>query len=97
MSPPEIPQPNQSRATDERTRKPVRFQDSALAQNKLAVLAILFFVTGFLGLPLLWICKKFSNAERWIWAVVNTVYTCTLIWIVIKICMWSWNQISQAF
>ena len=73
----------------------VAFRDSELVQSKLAVLAMLFFVTGFLGLPLLWLCRRFSPAERWIWAIINTVYTCVLIWIVYKICMWSWNQISQ--
>ncbi len=90
MNPSELPRP-------EPPVKPARFQDAALVQNKFAVLAVLFFVTGFLGLPLLWICRNFSNTERWIWAVLNTLYTCTLIWIVAKICMWSWNQISQAF
>lgn len=74
-----------------------RFQDSALVQNKLAVLAILFFVTGFLGLPLLWLSPRFSNVERWVWAILNSIYTCALIWIVFKICMWSWAQISSSF
>jgi len=74
-----------------------RFKDSAVVQSKLAVLAVLFFVTGFLGLPLLWLCKNFSTAERWFWAIANTIYTCALIWIVFKICMWSWNRISQSF
>ena len=74
-----------------------RFQDSVLVQNKIAVLAVLFFVTGFLGLPLLWLSPLFSNAERWIWATINTIYTCTLVWIVFKICMWSWTQISSSF
>ena len=74
-----------------------RFQDSVLVQSKLAVLAVLFFVTGFLGLPLLWLSPRFSNVERWIWAILNTIYTCTLIWIVFKICMWSWAQISSGF
>ena len=32
-----------------------------LIQNKLAVLACLFFVTGFLGLPLLWMNRRFST------------------------------------
>lgn len=74
-----------------------QFRDSVLVQNKFAVLAVLFFVTGFLGLPLLWLCPRFSNAERWIWAIINTIYTCALIWIVIRICMWSWAQISSTF
>jgi hypothetical protein len=74
-----------------------RFQDSVLVQNKVAVLAVLFFVTGFLGLPLLWLSPRFSKVERWMWAILNTIYTCTLIWIVFKICVWSWTRISSGF
>ncbi len=54
-------QSGQSAAFDSRVQTPprVRFRDSELVQNKFAVLGILFFVTGFLGLPLLWLCRGF--------------------------------------
>lgn len=92
-------QSGQSAAFDSRVQTPqrVRFRDSELVQNKFAVLGMLFFVTGFLGLPLLWLCRGFSNAERWFWAITNTIYTSVLIWIVYRICLWSWNQISPIF
>jgi len=86
-----------ARAPQPRGQNSGRFQDSALVQNKLAVLAVMFLVTGFLGLPLLWLCKKFSNAERWTWAVINTIYTCALIWVVVQVCLWSWGRISASF
>lgn len=64
-----------------------------ISQNKLAVLGVMFGVTGFLGLPLLWINRKFSNVERVGWSIVNIFYTCTLIYIAYRICIWSYNRV----
>lgn len=65
-----------------------------LVQDKRFVLAVLFAVTGFLGLPLLWMNQRFSNTERLIWSIVVSVYTSVLIWGAVVICLWSWNQIT---
>ena len=65
-----------------------------LIQNKLAVLACLFFVTGFLGLPLLWMNRRFSTAERFLWSIVVTLYTLALIAIVVVIFVWVYRQIA---
>lgn len=64
------------------------------ALGKTAVLAILFLVTGCLGVPLLWISKSFSNRERIFWSVVVTLYTAILIGIVVWILAWSLRQIG---
>ncbi|GAA5505303.1 hypothetical protein [Novipirellula caenicola] len=64
-----------------------------MIQSRGAVLAILFLVMGALGIPLLWMNKAFSNAERWFWAVVVTLYTALLIYVAWRICMWSYHQI----
>ncbi len=64
--------------------------------NKWAVLAVLFSVTGFLGLPLLWKNKGFSNLERYFWAVVITIYTVLLIAGAVAVCMWSYRQVMNA-
>jgi hypothetical protein len=69
------------------------FSVERLIQSKLAVLAVLFGVTGFLGLPLLWMNKRFSDFERWLWALLNIVYTSTLIYGAFRICLWSYRQI----
>ena len=66
--------------------------DSQGLQNRLTVLAILFFVTGALGLPLLWVNRRFSIREQIIWSLVVTLYTALLIWGVAKICWWSYQQ-----
>lgn len=64
-----------------------------LVQSKLAVLAILFGVTGFLGLPLLWMNRRFSDGERVFWAIANIIYTSGLIYLAFRICLWSYRQI----
>ena len=64
-----------------------------MIQSRGAVLAVLFLVMGALGIPLLWMNKAFSNAERWFWAVVVSIYTALLIYIAWRICMWSYHQI----
>ena len=58
------------------------------------MLAILFTTTGFLGLPLLWVNRRFNAAERVIWSVVVTLYTMALIIGVVAICVWSLRRIT---
>lgn len=65
-----------------------------LSQSRLAVLAVLFLVTGFLGLPLLWKNRRFSTIERWFWAITNTIYTGLLIALAIGIVLWSYRRIT---
>lgn len=64
-----------------------------LIQSKLAVLACLFLVTGFLGLPLLWMNRRFSAAERLLWAIIVTIYTLVLIGLVGAIVIWCYQQL----
>ena len=64
-----------------------------MVQSRAAVLAILFLVTGALGIPLLWMNQSFSTLERVFWAVVVTIYTIGLIAIAWMIVMWSYRQI----
>ena len=64
--------------------------------NRAAMFGMLFCVTGFLGIPLLWMSRKFSHREKVIWSVVVTIYTLALIGIAVAICWWSYSQISQS-
>ncbi len=64
-----------------------------LIQNKLAVLSALFLVTGFLGLPLLWMNRQFSSSERLVWSVIVIIYTLILIGITALIIWWCYKQI----
>lgn len=62
-------------------------------QKRWVVVLTLFGVTGFLGLPLLWMNRRFSEPERWVWAVLNILYTCGLIYGAYLICYWSYNRV----
>ncbi|MEQ1826122.1 MAG: hypothetical protein ABL921_09250 [Pirellula sp.] len=61
--------------------------------SKRTILAILFFVTGFLGLPLLWLSPAFTVMEKWVWSIVNVIYTLAMIAACAAICWWSYNRI----
>ena len=66
---------------------------SEMVQSRAAVLAMLFLVTGALGIPLLWMNQRFSNLERIVWSIIVTIYTIALIVIAWMIVMWSYHQI----
>jgi hypothetical protein len=57
------------------------------------ILGLLFLVTGFLGLPLLWVSKSFTPSEKVIWSVINILYTSTLIAITAAICWWAFRPL----
>ena len=64
-----------------------------LVQSRSAVFAMLFLVTGVLGIPLLWMNRNFSNNERIFWSIVVTIYTAVLIAIAAAIVIWSYRRI----
>lgn len=64
-----------------------------LLQSKGVVLAILFLVTGALGIPLLWSNKSFSSTERLFWTVTVSFYTLALLIFAGSVCYWSYRQI----
>jgi len=64
-----------------------------ILKSRTLIFVMLFGVTGFLGLPVLWLSPSFSRLEKCFWSVVNILYTLLLIAITIAICWWSWNRI----
>lgn len=66
---------------------------SEMVQSRAAVLAILFLVTGALGIPLLWMNQSFSTLERILWSIIVTLYTIALIVVAWMIVVWSYRQI----
>ncbi len=54
-----------------------------IGSNRPLIFAMLFGVTGALGLPLLWYSPAFSRREKWIWSIINCIYTAALIAIAI--------------
>ena len=72
---------------------PVTKPNQKLFESKWMVLGILFCVTGFLGIPLLWRNPKFSHVERIVWSVIVSLYTLALIFGAFEVCMWSYRRI----
>jgi hypothetical protein len=67
-----------------------------LLSSRKMILLTLFCVTGFLGLPLLWISRAFSIGEKVLWSVANTIYTLILIGMVAAVCYWCYLQFQSA-
>jgi hypothetical protein len=82
------PQAAQRTFEDSRARTAGR-----LLNNRPAIFLLLFCVTGFLGLPLLWKSNAFSTKEKVVWSVINTLYTCILIGLTAAIVWWSYSNI----
>lgn len=64
----------------------------AAIDQPLPVLLLLFFVTGFLGLPVLWISRGFSPTMKVVWSIVVTIYTLILIGCTAAVLWWAWSQ-----
>ncbi len=73
-------------------QKPSQFEQ--LLSSRRLIFVLLFAVTGFLGLPILWMSSSFSRLEKVFWSVVNILYTSILIAICVAICYWAWNRIT---
>jgi hypothetical protein len=65
--------------------------------TRIVMFVVLFGVTGFLGLPALWISKSFTPSEKIFWSIINTIYTLILIGITAAICWWSYRQIFGTY
>ena len=67
-----------------------------LIDNPYFVLALLFGVTGVLGVPVLVRSRAFSPTNKLLLAVAVTLYTMALIALVGWILYWAWSRISAA-
>ncbi len=76
--------------------EPQRSQWSQLLESRGVMFGMLFCVTGFLGIPFLWMSSKFSRNEKIVWSIIVTIYTLILIGIAVVICWWSYTQITQS-
>jgi hypothetical protein len=75
---------------------PSKSQWDQLLASRRMLLVLLFCVTGFLGLPLLWMSRAFTPGEKILWSVLNTLYTLALIAIVVGVCYWCYLQMLDA-
>lgn len=76
-----------------------RVRDTSLRaaiDNPYVVLALLFLVTGFLGLPVLWISRGFGLTSKIVLSIVVTIYTLLLIGCTISVIWWSWARALES-
>ncbi len=70
-------------------------QWTRFANNTWLLLATLFLVTGFLGLPLIFYSTKMSLVQKLLLSVAVTIWTCLLIYGTYLVLMWTWSRINQ--
>jgi hypothetical protein len=63
-----------------------------LIDNPWAVLILLFAVTGFLGIPVLWMSRGFTTTMKVVLSIVVTIYTLALIGCTVAILWWAWSK-----
>jgi hypothetical protein len=69
---------------------------SSLLHNRWALLACLFFATGALGIPLLWMGRAFSVPVKIVLTVVVILYTAALCWLFWLVMLWSYQRLVDA-
>jgi len=60
------------------------------------VLGLLFLVTMFLGLPLLWLSPRFSTFAKIIITLLNLAYSVLVLWAFYLLMAWCYGRISGA-
>lgn len=60
------------------------------------VLGLLFFVTLFLGWPLLWMSPRFSTLSKVVITLVNLAYSVLVLWGFYLLMAWCYARISGA-
>ena len=85
MAPPQEIQPESEQLIEavavERLTPSLRKKIRDLADNPWLVLGMLFFVTLFLGLPVLWFSRGFSPLSKVLWTVLLLVWTGVVFWL----------------
>ncbi len=85
MAPPQEIQPDSEQLIEavavENPAPSLRKKFRELADNPWLVLGMLFFVTLFLGLPVLWLSRGFSPLAKVLWTVLLLVWTGVVFWL----------------
>ena len=69
---------------------------AAILGNPWIVVAILFLVTGALGIPLIWLCRAFSTRAKILLTFAVTIYTVLILWVFWLIMLWCYHRIVDA-
>ena len=68
-------------------------QTSKYLRRKSVVILLLFGVTGVLGLPLLWMNRRFTDPERYFWAAATVLWTALLSYGCYRSVLFAWEAI----
>ena len=69
-------------------------EENSLLHSRSLIFGLLFGVTGVLGLPLLWYSPVFNRREKWLWSVVNVIYTAVLVLIAVGAVWFAMRSVS---
>lgn len=64
--------------------------------NPWLVLATIFFVTAAFGIPLIWMCRAWSETTKVFWTVVAIVYTIVVLWVFWLVMAWCYRVITDS-
>ena len=67
-----------------------------LVDNRWLMVAMLFFVTAALGLPLLWISRGFSRTSKIALTIAVLAWTALVFWAFYLIMAWCYMRIAEA-
>jgi hypothetical protein len=70
---------------------------SSFLDSRWLVLALLFLVTGALGVPILWASGAFSRNAKILLTLVVTIYTLLICTVAALIVLWAYQRVMQAF
>lgn len=78
----------------ETSPRPFGWRDAV--DNPWLILAMLFFVTAALGLPVLWMSRGFSTVWKIVLTVVVLAWTVLILWLFWLVMVWSYTRIVDA-
>jgi hypothetical protein len=67
-----------------------------VVDNPWLLIAMLFLVTGALGLPFLWISRGFTTFNKSVLTIVVLAWTALAIWLTWLVVVWSWTRVVDA-
>lgn len=85
-----------TQAPTESTATPAESKWRKLADNPTAVIALVFLVTGCLGIPVILMCRGFTPAKKAFWIVASLLYTGILFYLVALVWIWAYGNIVKA-